>query len=388
MFEGDERFRVVGEMVKIDVGEKDLFVVSLVGVEVYELIHSSSNTVLFCVTMLDSSRVTLRISWSVYKRAAQSRGYRGMDICRGLSYVPDLYTRDFHTIGETYIEVSTREYIEGLPLSEVWCDMDEWSRMSVMFQVENVMEDMSEYTGTHFMKLQGRNLSTSDPVTYYNYKIILSKITRDLEQEECTVMQMGRFELPPVLCHGNLSMDHVIVRSGKIVGIVGWSKCDFIPEVMDRMHYLFARPTAEGEQQWYDHLSSRDLFYEAPPPLYTVSCAMYIYFLRVNSTPTEYHQKLKSKLEVVYKSLYPPTRQSYMGFDPLVEQERRDHGSQGQHDYPQEEHTENPFDEGSIYSERDLQPSYETDSDSQDGSSSEWEEGNTIIGLLDELSVV
>ena len=110
----------------------------------------------------------------------------------------------------------------------------------------------------------------STPRQYLNYKILLSMITRDLGRGDCSVSAMKTFPLLPTLCHGNLSMAHVIVLNSAVVGVVGWTKCDFIPEVVDRMSSHLSRPCAEGESAWYRHLSNRLLFHPPPPPWYTV----------------------------------------------------------------------------------------------------------------------
>ena len=370
--------------VYIDIGERNLFYVALEDTVQYLEIYRSTCRVVLCAISTSNAKTTVRVSWSQYKRAAQSRGYRGMEACEGMACVPVLFSRDLHKIGCTYVEVSTREYMEGTPLSEVWCEMGEAERSEVARQVERFMQDTSQRSHNKFMSLQGRNLSTPDPVEYINYKMLLSMITRDLHSGDCSVTDMRTFSCLPTLCHGNLSMEHVIVRGTVVTGIVGWSSCDFVPEVMDRMRYHFARPRAEGELSWYSRLAKVLLFHPPPPPLYTATCVHYVYYLHVRSTPGECHPRLKRKLDETYELLMPSVRQSYMGFDPLEREPLATGRSRAEHLQPSSQLEQNPFsdeEEGSIESAEES--SIETES-----SISGWSDNGTILDILDALSVV
>lgn len=41
------------------------------------------------------------------------------------------------------------------------------------------------------------------------------------------------------LCHNSLTSDHVIIHSGKIVAIVGWSRCSLEPMVLQAALYAY-----------------------------------------------------------------------------------------------------------------------------------------------------
>jgi hypothetical protein len=372
-----------GGSVYVDVGERNLFCLALEDTVQYTEVYRSQSRMVLCALSSAGVKTTIRVSWSGYKRVAQNRGYRGMEICGDMTLVPALFSRDLHRVGSTYIEVSTREYMEGRPLSEVWYDMVESEKLEIAKQVEGFMQDMSAYTSEKFMFLQGRNLSTPDPVEYINYKMLLSMITRDLHRGDCSTIDMNTFPCVPTLCHGNLCMEHIIVRGATVVGIVGWSQCDFVPEVMDRMKYHFSRPRAEGELSWYTHLTGVLLFHPPPPPLYTVVCTQYLYYLRLRSTPSEYHHRLRERLDQAYGALLPPVRQSYMGFDPCVEGSCSDQRSRYLYAEPKPQPEDNPF----SCSEYEEESSSETQVGSVSSVSS-WSDGDTVLDILDSLSVV
>lgn len=358
----------------VDVGEKDLFYVDLEGTSGYELIHSSPTSTLMKATSIVGEETVVRVSWSRYKRVAQGRGYKGMIRCKGLSYVPEMYSRDLHIVGSTYVEVSTRQYIEGSPLCDVWQYLSQDQKRNILFQMDDIVGDMSQLTSENFMELQGRNLSTPNPVQYLNYRIILSMITADLGKGDMKVLDMDEFEHIPVLCHGSLTMEHILVKGDKIVGVVGWSKCDYFSEALDRAAYHFAKPVWNGEAVWFDYLAKMDLFHPPPPSLYTMSCVYYCYYLRLRSTDEEYHDFLDRKLMEASSSLVQSIRDTYMGVDISRLPTQGDHGSLAEHSLS--DHTEvNPFD-----TDFDAQSCTETIQTWEN-----WEDNSTVISILDKL---
>lgn len=363
--------------VSVDIGERDMFYVELDCAECYEEIHRSISSVVFVVHYTNEEKIILRVSWSRYKRIAQGRGYAGMVHCSSLSYVPEMYSRVLTTVGRTYVEVSTRQYMEGRPLSEVWSSMPLESRLQMFSGIEDVIGDMSEYTSETFMQLQGRNLSQGSAVQYMNYRILLSMISKDLEKGDMRILDMEEFPHTAVLCHANLSMDHIIVTGSVISGVVGWSQCDYIPEVMDRMKYQFIRPVRDGESEWYQRISLVQLYHYPPPPLYTVSCMYYNYHLRLKSTPKEHHWYLERKLSETSSAIIPSVRKTYMGFDAHLGGVESDHRSQRTHSDISDD-TENPF----------ASDSGTTDFRNSIATWEEWEDNETVLGILDSLSVL
>jgi hypothetical protein len=364
----------------VDVGEKDLFHVEMEDSVGYQEIHRSQHSTLVVSTSYRGERTTIRVSWSKYKRVAQGKGYMGMTVCGSLPYVPEAYSRELCIVGSTYLEISTRQYVDGYPLSEVWSSMSNVSKQKIMSQIENVVHDMSAYTSDIFMRLQGKNLSTSSPVDFINYRIVLSMITNDLEKGDMRTLDMEDFKHVAVLCHNNLSMDHVIVLEDSIVGVVGWSKCDFVPEVMSRMHYQFCRPVLEGESEWYAAMSRMDLFHPAPPVLYTTCCMYYNYYIRLKSTPGHYHEYLQGRLSEMSDAIMPSVRETYMGVDLSAQPGKGDRGSLLPHAEK---------DDTDSLCETDVSTVQENVFDTPSTQSWEFSDDEcTILDLLDSMSVV
>nr|POF11848.1 hypothetical protein CFP56_78078 [Quercus suber] len=362
----------------IDIGETDLFYTELEDTVEYVNIHRSHSSSVFLAVNVDGCKTVLRVSWSVHKRVAQGRGYKGLLMCNSIPQAPEMYSRTLSVVGDTYVEVSTRQYMEGCTLSEAWSSLDPVQRMSVIGQVEAIVEKMSAFTSTHFMSLQGRNLSTTSPVLCLNYRLMLSMITQDLKESDMRVLDMQDFHCPAVLCHGNLSTEHVIVTGSTVTGIVGWSACDYMPETMDRMKYQFARPVHEGESEWYTHISQMYLFHIPPPPLYVASCVYYNYYLRLRSTPECYHQGLAKRLSEICDSIVPSVRETYMGLLPHEYERSGDRGSRARHEAPVR------YEEDSVYV-REHKRDSQTTALSSTETWEDWDDSGTVLDILGQL---
>lgn len=382
----------------VDVGEKELFYVELDEAESYAMLYSSASSVLVRVRTTTGDDIVLRVAWSKYKRIAYGKGYIGMEVCAHLPFVPLMYGSRLSKIGDTYVGVMTRQYMHGTPLSHVWSMMSDGERRRVTADVRMASEAIGTHVSKRFMELQGRNLSTQDPVSYINYRILLSKLTRDLREEDISPLSMDDFRCAAVLSHQDLSLDHIIVDEGRLSGVVGWGRCDYVPEVFDRLKYYFAQPRRDGERQWYEFVSKMPFIYPPPPPLYSITCMYYHYNLRKNTTSSEYYRHLDAMLQTVAESLIEQSRdQSSHDCDEYSPEAGSDQRSRDSHDKGSADTdsiAEDPFSDSARYS---FQYTQETDVAEEDEhelsttpSSSQrtsWDCGDTITELIDSLSV-
>lgn len=372
----------------VDVGEPSLFYVELEDVESYTMLYSSKSAVLMRTRTYSGEELVLRVSWSKYKRIAYGKGYIGMDICADIPFAPLLFSRQLNRIGDTYVGVIVRQYMPGVPLSNVWSMMGDDERNVIKRDVRRASELIARHTSKYFMELQGSNLSTQDPVQYINYRILLSKLTRDLREGDITPLSMDPFDCVPALSHQDLSLGHIIIREGRLSGIVGWGRCDYAPEIADRLKYYFVHPYYDGEKDWYEFVSRMPFVYPAPPPLYSITCMYYHYSLRKNVMPPEYIHYLDDMMRVVSDSLIQQARPAPLYDTPhhgVFEDDEvgSDQRSQDLHTEPKDTGCDiesNPF--------RDEEDSYCTTSDTRSSSRcTSWDDDSTVIGILDALSV-
>jgi hypothetical protein len=194
-------------------------------------------------------------------------------------------------------------------------------------------------------------------------------------------------------------LDHIVVNEGRLSGIVGWGRCDYVPEVFDRLKYYFTQPRHDGERQWYEFVSRMPFMYPPPPPLYSITCMYYHYNLRRNTMSPEYHGHLEVMLQTVAEALIDQSRdQSSCEQDVEDADVGSDQRSQDSHDKgfaDADSIVENPFSDDSRYSflytpdvnahaeEEDYEPSIAPSS----SRCTSWDCGDTIPELLDAFSV-
>lgn len=394
----------------VDIGEKSLFYVELEEAESYALLYSSKSAVLMRVRTIQGDDLVMRVSWSIYKRIAYGKGYLGMEVCSDLPFVPVMHSRQIHKVGNTYVGVMTRQYMAGTPLSQVWSVMGDEDKRVIKRDVRMAMRTMAGYTSQNFMELQGRNLATSDPVAYINYRILLSKLTLDLKESDITPLSMDRFDCEPALCHQDLSLGHIIVREGRLSGIVGWGRCDYVPEVADRLKYYFAQPHYDGEKEWYEFVSRVSFSYDPPPPLYSITCMYYHYNLRKNIMSPEYHCYLDSMMHTVSDSLIEQARHDGDEYDDSIANAAEDveedieenvevddvpvmaseYSDCGGDQWSQDLHVKADFEphSGATDPFKGSDTTSETYSDTKSSSRcTSWDDGSTVIDILDLLSV-
>lgn len=269
----------------VDIGEADNFYVELEPGTTYQRLYKSDCSVVYLAMSQHVEERVVRVCWSKYKRVAQSKGYLASQTCRDLGIAPVIHSREMHIVGHTYVQVMVRSYISGVPLSSVWHMLSQEDKDNAMSQVSRLCDTISQYVSDEFMCTNGRNLSTSCPVMFLNYRILLSMISLELRKGDISVLSMNTFVCMPVLHHSNLSMDHVIYDRGAITGLVGWSKADYVPEIFDRMRYRFKPGPLGDGKVWTDAMSNRPLLYDLPPPLYALHCMYYCYYMYKNSVP-------------------------------------------------------------------------------------------------------
>ena len=182
-------------------------------------------------------------------------------------------------------------------------------------------------------------------------------------------------------------------------GIVGWGRCDFIPEIFDRLKYHFAQSRYDGEGQWYEFVSRMPFIYPPPPPLYSITCMYYHYNLRKNTLSPEYHYYLESMLHTVSDALIEQSRdRSVRQSDEYGDKDDGDHWSQGLHSEASptaECSVEDPFTDDSEYpSIHSIDHEITSEQavhyfDTPDSSSrcTSWDDGETIPEVIDAFSV-
>lgn len=364
----------------VDIGEAHLFYVELDDVVEYSMVSNSNISVVVRAVTADGGDYAVRVSWSKYKRVAQSKWCQGMEVCSGLSFVPKLHSSVLYSFGSTHVGILVRDYVVGVTAESVWGLMSDRERMTLASDVREAVSLMSENTCPYFMFLQGRNLSTHSPVQFLNYRVLLSMVTLELNRGDMRVVDMEDFPCSPVLSHQALYLDHIIVRDGRLAGLVGWGQCDYVPEIYDRMKYHFRASSGSDEFNWCRFMSSLRLVHGAPPPMFAIACMYYHYYLRAKTTPEWCRPGLDGLLEEVSDELLRPLHVLMEPAAGLCTENAGDRRSRRTHDSPDSETAtvhEDPF--------IDVPSASSTTSEAETWD--DWTDSDTVLGILDHLSV-
>lgn len=293
-----------GDGFLVDVGETQLFYIDWPGATGYSVISRKAGSMVVRASMHQDD-VCICLKWSPYKRIAQSRGTLCMIECEDLGLSPECLDRTMYLVGKTYVGVVVRTYIPGYTARSVWHLLTEDERLHLKDEVVEFVSLMSERRYPVFGYVQGRNLATSNPCTFLNYRILLSKILEEIDSKDMSLITQDLFESYPVLCHGALTLDHLILQDNVLVGVVGWSKADTLPETFDRMSYFFGVENLEFSNDWLRFLSTIPCFRGSVPPLFFISCMYYHYYRTLKLTPPELHDRIDESLSEVTSIQFP-----------------------------------------------------------------------------------
>jgi hypothetical protein len=384
MDRGSNRFVAEHGGFFVDVGESHLFRVELEDVTSYHVLYRSSNSIVLRAVSSNGEECAVKVTWSRYKRVAQARGYYCMEVCSKLRFVPSLHSSELYQFASTYVNIMVREYIPGVSASLVWGFMSKTERHRLADDVSSAIASIAAYTEQNFMHAQGRNLSTDDPVQFLNYRILLSMMLSELNKGDMRVISMETFQCTPVMCHQALSLDHIIIEEGRLTGIVGWSMSDYVPEIYDRMKYHF-RASLESDEDldWHKFLSSVRVSYTPPPAMYGAACMYYHYYRQVQTIPDWCRTSLDKLLKEVSDALLIPAMPKYDGFMHQTVMEEGDHGSRYRHnnrDSTISSSSSNPFTDTTTiaFSESEVSSLAEWEN---------WQDTDTVLGILDSLSI-
>jgi hypothetical protein len=161
------------------------------------------------------------------------------------------------------------DFVPGEPLHDVWDGLSEAEKASMVTQLREQITRMRACTQPYIGRVNNkptRNVYDRLPTTYFGpfpdeesfdkwcmqrvpvgfFGLAHKKWPRWLEKER-RKSSSGRF----VLTHGDLSPRNIMVKDGKITGIVDWERSGFFPEYAE---YAFAMKLCHnfrGREKWW-----------------------------------------------------------------------------------------------------------------------------------------
>lgn len=224
--------------VYIDLGTPTPFSIKLDrGMECHEM-HRSGGSFLGRLTINSVTAEVLVVRWGGVSDSVSDKEEVACAIASDCVAVPQYKGKKVYVFEGRHVSVALRSYIEGSTLRSLLVDMHEDVVDHVSSQVAGVMRLLAGKSSSSFGRVTRGEFKTSTAPEYLVQTIIRSSLANDNDKRGTLVAQEPRDEqIPAVFCHGNITPDHVIVRGATVVGIVGWSKADYIPEALEKANH-------------------------------------------------------------------------------------------------------------------------------------------------------
>lgn len=292
------RPRVFAGYVLIDVNEPEPFKVSCCADGTYTLIHRSDCGAVFKVKYPKGATETMLVRWCKKALYTPDRSFAASSLVDDRMHVPEHYALVVNEFHDSIVEVTLREYIEGLTAYEAWPGLSSAAKHSVMCQVAQLAGEIHQIKSKFYGNITGAPVMSEDSFDYMTKMVVRSKLLNHVNRN----WSMGKHCVSdgiPVLCHNALSPEHIILNGDKVVGVVGWGQADFAPLVLERQWYTFHQcdPTW---YEWYCHLASSICPEDKPHSLFYELCVKFVYELAW----CNWDSRHRARLTEIEKTLY------------------------------------------------------------------------------------
>ncbi|KIW35721.1 uncharacterized protein PV06_11938, partial [Exophiala oligosperma] len=207
------------------------------------------------ITYSDSTDAdVLTIKWGNNIRDVNGRDHIATRIAADAITVPVYKNKGVVRHGKKYVSISIRSFIKGQTLESIMSSLDQEDIDAIMMQITALTWELAKKTSQFFGHIQDGSLRTTCSAGYIRTRVLLDKLAGALDASDCTEVGTDPYVGSAVFCHGNLSPEHIIVNGATVVGVVGWSEADFVPEIYDRLKYFF-KSNPKDPQCWYRKVS-------------------------------------------------------------------------------------------------------------------------------------
>lgn len=152
------------------------------------------------------------------------------------------------------ILVEVRSYMPGATLEEVSPFMSDQEANDISMQIK----EMISAHGSVVSPVYG---AIGDPETADERLVNHMREVRSFHictgGKRCCIRKLRtpRGEGQPRLCHNNLTPDHIIVHSGRIVSVIGWSHCDFSAMQLQAASYAYRMDLSGETEKWLGEIT-------------------------------------------------------------------------------------------------------------------------------------
>lgn len=188
--------------------------------------------------------------WNKTSPPVNSKDHIAVLIACDIIEVPRYRIKEVFRHYGKFISVGIRTYIRGQTLKSVYSSLTEDEVDAVFMQVQATVWLLAKKTSRHFGHINDGVFRTSSPTAYLRVRTFFDKASKILNETDWVEQGSDSYTSVATLCHGDLSPEHIIVDGTTVVGIVGWTKADFMPEAYERLMYYF-RSNPKDSQCWF-----------------------------------------------------------------------------------------------------------------------------------------
>lgn len=250
----------------IDVGSRTPLIIEIEGVrEYYLLSHTDAKVAIKIVFQDNSPEEVLIVRWSADSADVRCKSNISMMMGADTKCVPRVLAVETLNHEKVVVYVERRRYISGIPLSRILGTMTPEEIDAVQMQVQVIVWQLSCKVSPYFGHIRDGELRTTSAPAYMRLRMLMDVVAGRIPPDTYNTPANDAYVGRAVFCHGSLIPEHIIVDGINVVGIVGWSQADFVPELFDRLKYYFMsdprRPVC-----WYKGMANMPVGIQTPPP--------------------------------------------------------------------------------------------------------------------------
>lgn len=285
----------------VDVGERETFDIKITHANRFDILSEGPTSLVVKVSYNNNSESeVLKVHWADTQRDSCDRDHVPSLMMSDYVMVPQYRSKETYRHYNTFVTVGIRSYIKGHTLSSVLSVLPDEDFDTVLEQIQGVIWKLGEKQSLQFGHIQYDSLRTATPAAYVSTLVMIDKLTSKLDANDWTEEGKDMYRCPAVMCHGDLSPEHIILRNTTVVGIVGWSRGDFVPEVYDRLKYYF-RSNPKDPRCWYRRMSeiTMNVGSGRPSVEFILNATKYVYIRQWRAVP----ERQRSVVTTLYKAL-------------------------------------------------------------------------------------
>lgn len=264
---------------RIDIGEPTPLEISLRNVQEFVVMKESGSSACIKVSYDNGKHPeVIMIKWSRIIRDANPRDHIAALLAKSITSVPSYRVREVFKHHKKYVGVGIRSYIPGRTLRSQMHLLSADEIESISLQVQVLSWQLAKKRSMHFGHIQDGAFRTQTPVGYIRTRVFFDRLANVMDASDWSEQGRDCYTSDAIMCHGDLSPEHIILDGTDVVGLVGWSRGDFVPEVYDRLMYYF-RSDPTNPKCWYRQMSEMLSHPESGKPSveFVINTTRYVY---------------------------------------------------------------------------------------------------------------